>query len=84
MFKGTSNIYCNEYNHKGSEKKLLKLISKNLISMSHMFYGERIAINDNCLKVFESGILKMLKLVECKMTPDKFLRLFEVLDYTKL
>ena len=91
LFKGTSNIYCNEYTilnpggKKGSEKKLVKLISKNLISMAHMFYGRYIAINDNCLKVFESGMLKMLKLDECKMSPDQFLRWKIVLGrYTEL
>lgn len=47
--------------------------------MPHMFYGKTIAINDNFLKLFESGILKMLKLDECKITPNQFLRLFEIL-----
>lgn len=49
-----------------------------------MFHGVDMKLQKNHLNAFRSGTLKMLKLDNCEISSDQFIRLFQVLTYAKL
>ena len=49
-----------------------------------MLKVDYVPIEDAHLNAFSSGALKMLYLLECKMSPDQLVSLFKIFGTTKL